>query len=76
MKGSQMPSIKIDNKEYNVDSLSNEAKAQLGSIQFVDNEIARLQGQLAAMQTARNAYGKALSSLLPVLGTGDTIKLS
>ena len=71
-----MSTIKIDNKEYDVDSLSNEAKAQLGSIQFVDNEIARLQGQLAAMQTARNAYVKALSGLLPVLGTGDTIKLS
>ena len=71
-----MPTIKVDNKEYDVDSLSNEAKAQLGSIQFVDNEIARLQGQLAAMQTARNAYVKALSGLLPVLGTGDTIKLS
>ena len=40
-----MPTIKIDNKEYDVDSLSNEAKAQLGSIQFVDNEIARLQAQ-------------------------------
>lgn len=70
-----MPTIKIDNKEYELDSLSNEAKAQLGSIQFVDSEIARLQAQLAAMQTARNTYGKALSSLLLVLGTGDTIKL-
>ena len=71
-----MPIFKIDNKEYELDSLSNEAKAQLGSIQFVDSEIARLQAQLAAMQTARNTYGKALSSLLPVLGTSDTIKLS
>ncbi len=71
-----MTTIKIDNKEYDLDSLSSEAKAQLGSIQFVDGEIARLQGQLAAMQTARNTYGKALSSILPVLGTGDTIKLS
>ena len=70
-----MPTIKIDSKEYDVDSLSNEAKAQLGSIKFVDSEIARLQAQLAVMQTARNTYGKALSSLLPVLGTGDTIKL-
>ncbi len=71
-----MPTIKVDNNEYELDSLSNEAKAQLGSIQFVDNEIARLQAQLAAMQTARNSYIKALSSLLPVLGTGNTIKLS
>ena len=71
-----MPLIKIDNSEYDVGSLSNEAKAQIASIQFVDNEIARLQGQLAAMQTARNTYAKALSSLLPVMVAGDTIKLS
>ena len=71
-----MPTIKIDSKEYDLDSLSSEAKAHLGSIQFVDGEIARLQGQLAAMQTARNTYGKALSCVLPVLGKGDTIKLS
>lgn len=71
-----MPTINVDNKDYDVDSLSNEAKAQLVSIQFVDNEIARLQGQLAAMQTARNTYVKALASLLPLVGTDDTIKLS
>ena len=71
-----MTKITIDNKEYDVDSLSNEAKALLGSIQFVDNEIARLQGQLAAMQTARQAYASAMPSLLPVLSAGDTIKLS
>ena len=76
MREPQMPMIKIDNKDYDVDSLSIDAKVQLGSIQFVDNEITRLQAQLAAMQTARNTYAKALTSLLPVLGTGDTIKLS
>jgi len=76
MKEPLMSTIKIDNKEYELDSLSNEAKAQLVSIQFVDGEINRLQGQMAAMQTARNTYAKALTSLLPVLGTGDTIKLS
>jgi len=76
MSDKQMPKIKIDNKEYELDSFSNEAKAQLASIQFVDNEIARLQAQLAAMQTARNTYANALASLLPVLGAGDTIKLS
>jgi hypothetical protein len=76
MKETQMSIIKIDNKEYEIDSLSNEAKAQLLSIQFVDNEITRLQGQLAAMQTARNSYVNALIGLLPVLGTGDTIKLT
>jgi hypothetical protein len=32
-----MPTIKIDDKEYDVDTLSDEAKNQLASIQFVDS---------------------------------------
>ena len=71
-----MPSITIDNKSYDLDSLSDEAKAQLGSIQFVDSELARLQAQAAALQTARMAYSKALQVALPVLTDGDTIKFS
>jgi hypothetical protein len=37
-----MPIVKIDNKDYDLDTLSDEAKAQLGSLQFVDNELQRL----------------------------------
>ncbi len=59
--------ISIDNKEYNLDDLSNDAKGQLASIQFVDAELARLQGQAAALQTARMAYAKALQAALPAL---------
>ena len=51
-----MPNITIDDKEYDVASLSDEAKNQLASIQFVDSELARLQAKVAAMQTARMAY--------------------
>jgi hypothetical protein len=60
-----MPSIAIDNKDYDLDALSDEAKAQLTSIQFVDQELARLQAKSAAMQTARAAYARALGELLP-----------
>ncbi|NYT50011.1 hypothetical protein H0A72_11890 [Parapusillimonas granuli] len=60
-----MPTIKIDNIDYDLDSLSDDAKAQLQSIQFVDQELARLQAQVAAMQTARNAYVSALKAALP-----------
>lgn len=63
-----MPTIKIDNVDYDLDSLSDDAKAQLQSIQFVDQELARLQAQTAAMQTARNAYVNALRAALPVVG--------
>ena len=60
-----MPIIKIDNKEYELDSLSAEAKAQLQSLQFVDSELQRLQAQAAILQTARVSYAKALNDALP-----------
>ena len=60
-----MTQITIDNKQYDLDNLSDDAKAQLASIQFVDSEIARLQAKAAALQTARLAYSKALQAALP-----------
>lgn len=71
-----MPAIKIDNVDYDLDSLSEDAKAQLQSIQFVDQELARLQARVAAMQTARNAYLNALKAALPVVPGSDTLKLT
>lgn len=70
-----MTTITIDNKQYEINSLSSEAKAQLASIQFVDSELARLQAKAAALQTARIAYAKALSDALPAIGSSDTLKL-
>ena len=70
-----MPTITIDSKKYDYDTLSNEAKAQLSSLQFVDSELARLQAKAAALQTARMAYAKALGEALPAIGGSDTLKL-
>jgi hypothetical protein len=71
-----MAILKIDNKEYDLDILSDECKAQLASIQFVEQELVRLQAQAAALQTAKATYLQALKLSLPVLGGSDTIKLS
>ena len=60
-----MTTITIDNVAYDLDTLSADAKAQLISIQFVDQELARLQAKAAALQTARIAYAKALGEALP-----------
>lgn len=60
-----MPTIKIDNRDYDTDTLSDDAKAQLVSLQFCDSELARLQAQSAVLQTARVAYSKALQAALP-----------
>ena len=62
-----MASIKIDNMDYDIDTLSAEAKAQLQSLQFCDSELARLQAQAAVLQTARMAYSTALKAALPVI---------
>lgn len=59
-----MPTVKIDEKEYDLDKLSDEAKAQLASLQFVDAELQRLNAQAAVLQTARIAYSKALNEAL------------
>lgn len=70
-----MANITIDNIEYDLDSLSDEAKAQLTSLQFVDAEIQRLTAQSAVLQTARMAYSKALQAALPPFA-GETIKFN
>ncbi len=59
-----MKMIHIDDKEYDFDTLSEEAKAQLISLQFVDGELQRLNAQAAVLQTARVAYSRALNELL------------
>jgi prefoldin subunit 5 len=80
-----MTTITIDGKEYDVETLSDETKAQLGSLQFVDSELARLQAKVAALQTARIAYGRALKETLEkgktpeegevsIEGLGDSIQ--
>lgn len=72
-----MPIIKIDDKDYELDTLPDTAKAQLQSLQFVDVELQRLQGQAAVFQTARVGYLKALQEALinaPSISAGDTIK--
>lgn len=72
-----MPIIKIDGKDYELDTLPDQVKGQLQSLQFVEAELQRLQAQAAVLQTARAAYAKALQEGLvntPSLTSGDTIK--
>jgi len=56
--------ISIDEKDYEIDSLSEEAKSQLISMRVADQEIESLRQKLAMAQTARNAYAVALRELL------------
>lgn len=57
--------LTIDGKEYSVAELSDNARAQITNLRVTDQEIARLQQQLAITQTARTAYANALKAELP-----------
>lgn len=77
-----MAKINIDGKEYDTDQLSDEIKGNLAAMQFTDAEIQRLQAKLAAMQTARAAYARAVQEGLngkqaPIADiSGDTIQFN
>jgi hypothetical protein len=57
--------VTIDDKEYDLDTFSDEAKNQLVSLQYVDQELQRLNAQAAVLQTARISYATALKEALP-----------
>ena len=52
--------ITIDGVEYLLSELSDNAKMQLKSIQFVDEKIQQLNNELAVSDTARIGYTNAL----------------
>lgn len=56
--------IKIDGKEYPIDSLSDETKDLLKNLRVVDREIMRLRQQLAIAQTARMTYARSVKVTL------------
>lgn len=59
-----MAMIKIDGKDYDTDKLSDQSKAQLVNLRFVDTELDRLQAKIAVLQTARQVYVRALKDAL------------
>lgn len=56
--------VVIDGKKYALDSLSDQARAQLNNLRITEGEIDRLNAQLAIAQTARSAYASVLQDEL------------
>ena len=52
--------IKLDDKEYSVEGLSDQAKAQFALLQFVTMRIQELNNMQALMQRAKNSYMESL----------------
>ncbi len=59
-----MPKITVDGVEYNSEDLSDNGKAQLASLQFLELQMNKLKSELAVYQTARNSYVTALKAEL------------
>ena len=69
-----MPKITIDDIEYNSEDLSDNGKAQLASLQFLDAQMNQLQSEIAVYQTARAAYSSALQAELDKLSETEPDK--
>ena len=59
-----MPKITVDGIDYNTEDLSDNGKAQLASLQFLETQLKKIQGEIAVYQTARNSYIGALKAEL------------
>ena len=56
--------ITVDGVEYNINEMSDAAKAQLSNIQFVDHQVRQLQNEWAISDTARLGYQAAFKGEL------------
>lgn len=52
--------IKLEDREYDVESLSEAARAQLASLQFATQKIDELTNMQALLQRAKNSYIETL----------------
>ena len=59
-----MPKITVDNIEYNTEDMSDNAKAQLASLQFLEVQMKKIKSEIAVYETAKNAYIQFLKAEL------------
>ncbi len=59
-----MPKITVDGIDYNTEDLSDNGKAQLASLQFLEAQMSKLNAEISVYETARGAYVLALKSEL------------
>lgn len=59
-----MPKVTIDGIEYNTEDLTDNGKAQLASLQFLEVQMRKLKSEISVYRTARNSYVAALKSEL------------
>jgi hypothetical protein len=55
-----MVKVVVEGVEYETETMSDNAKAQLASLQFLQAHIQKVQSEIAVYQTARQAYADSL----------------
>ncbi len=63
--------ITIDDVEYDLENLSDPAKAQVVNIRFVDTQLIQLENEWAVADTARIGYTNALKAELEQIEVGN-----
>ena len=59
-----MAKIKLDGVEYDTSKLSDNGKAQLASLQFLEVQMNKLKSEIAVFTTAKGVYSLALKEEL------------
>ncbi len=62
-----MANLIVNGIPYDMDKLSDAARAQVTNLEFVEAELTRLQAQVAVYQTAKMAYLNALKPHLALV---------
>jgi hypothetical protein len=57
-----MPKITIDNIDYNTEDLTENGRAQLASLQFLEGQMQKIRNEMAVYQTAQRTYVAALKA--------------
>lgn len=63
-----MPNIKINGLHYNTEDLSEQGKAQLASLQFLEVQMQKIKQELAVYQTANAVYRSSLEAEIQKAG--------
>ena len=64
-----MDKITIDDQEFDLTNMSEEAKTQLNNLQFVNEQILQRSNELQIAQTAKLGYSRALKREVEKIGS-------
>ena len=70
-----MPKITIDDIDYNTEDLTDNGRAQLASLQFLEGQMQKLRNEMAVYQTAQRTYVAALKAEIEQSGVQPVAKV-